>query len=161
MAFDMFLKLTGIKGESKDAAHKDEIHIESFSWGATQSGAFGAGGGGGAGKVNMNDASFSKHVDKASPELFLHCANGKHIPEGLLTIRKAGEKPVEYLKLKFTDLLVSSIQHAGGSHGDQLMENLSLNFAEVRLEYQEQGEDGKPVGGPVKTGWNVKKNEKV
>ena len=30
MAVDMFLKLDGIKGESKDHKHKDEIHIESF-----------------------------------------------------------------------------------------------------------------------------------
>ena len=49
MAVDMFLKLDGIKGESKDAKHKDEIHIESFSWGMNQTGAHAAGGGGGAG----------------------------------------------------------------------------------------------------------------
>ncbi|HAF25425.1 MAG TPA: type VI secretion system tube protein Hcp, partial [Blastocatellia bacterium] len=36
MAVDMFLKLEGIKGESKDKVHKDEIHIESFSWGMDQ-----------------------------------------------------------------------------------------------------------------------------
>jgi type VI secretion system secreted protein Hcp len=37
MAFDAFLKLEGIKGESTDAKHKGEIDIESFGWGAQQS----------------------------------------------------------------------------------------------------------------------------
>ena len=47
-AVDYFLKVDGIQGESKADKHKDEIDIESFSWGATQSGTFAVGGGGGA-----------------------------------------------------------------------------------------------------------------
>src|SRR6058998_1960135 len=113
MAVDMFLKLDGIKGESKDHKHGGEIHIESFSWGLTQTGAHASGGGGGAGKVSVQDLSISKLADKSSAALFLHCANGKHIPHGLITVRKAGEKPVEYLKIKVTDILVSSTQWAG------------------------------------------------
>ena len=44
-AVDYFLKIDGIQGESRDERHKDEIDIESFSWGETQSGSFAAGGG--------------------------------------------------------------------------------------------------------------------
>src|SRR5690348_6092500 len=99
MAVDMFLKLDGIKGESLDSKHKDEIQIESFSWGLAQTGTMSAGMGGGAGKVNVHDISVTKYVDKSSPELMLACCNGKHIPSGLLTVRKAGEKPLEYLKI--------------------------------------------------------------
>jgi type VI secretion system secreted protein Hcp len=160
MAVDMFLKLEGIKGESKDKVHKDEIHIESFSWGMDQTGTFGAGGGGGAGKVAVHDISVSKFVDKASPILMFHCASGKHIKEAFVTIRKAGEKPLEYLKIKLSDLLVSSIQEAG--HGsEQLTENVTLNFAKVNVEYQEQSQTGQAQGGPVLFGWDVKANVKV
>jgi type VI secretion system secreted protein Hcp len=160
MAVDMFLKLDGIKGESKDHKHPDEIHIESFSWGLSQTGAHGVGGGGGAGKVNVHDISITKFLDKSSPELMLACCNGKHIPSGLVTVRKAGETPVEYLKIKLTDILISGIQHAG--HGsDLLTENLSLNFAKFNLEYQEQGADGKAKGGPVTIGWDIKANQKA
>lgn len=159
MAVDMFLKLDGIKGESKDHKHKDEIHIESFSWGLSQTGAFNTGGGGGAGKVNVHDISITKFVDKASPALMLHCCNGKHIASGLLTVRKAGENPVEYLKIKLTDLLVSSVQNAGHG-GDLLTENVSLNFAKFHVEYQVQDEKGKgSPGGEM--GWDVKANQKV
>jgi type VI secretion system secreted protein Hcp len=160
MAVDMFLKLDGIKGESKDAKHKDEIHIESFSWGLNQTGAHGAGGGGGAGKVSVHDISVTKFLDKASPELMLACCNGKHIKEGLITVRKAGENPVEYLKIKLSDILISGVQNAG--HGsDLLTENLTLNFAKFHVDYQEQGKDGKAAGGPVSMGWDVKANTKA
>lgn len=161
MAVDMFLKLDGIKGESKDHKHKEEIHIESFSWGLNQTGAFGTGGGGGAGKVNVHDISITKAVDKSTPELMLHCANGKHIKEGFVTFRKAGDKPVEYLKIKLQDLLVSSVQEAGHGGGDLLTENVTINFAKFNVEYQEQDENGSPKGAPVQMGWDVKANQKL
>jgi type VI secretion system secreted protein Hcp len=159
MAVDMFLKLDGIKGESKDSKHKDEIHIESFSWGMSQTGTHGVGGGGGAGKVSVHDLSITKNVDKSSPPMMLTCCNGKHIKDGLITVRKAGEKPLEYLKIKLTDILVSGVQHAG--HGSELLtENVTLNFSKFELEYQEQKPDGSGVtAGQI--GWDIKKNEKV
>src|SRR5262245_66611402 len=124
MAVDMFLKLDGIKGESKDDKHKDEIHIESFSWGMNQSGSMGHGGGGGAGKVSVHDISITKFVEKSSCDLMYACASGKHIKEGLITVRKAGEKPLEYLKIKLTDILISGIQEAGHGGGDQMTQTV-------------------------------------
>jgi type VI secretion system secreted protein Hcp len=159
-AVDMFLKLDGIKGESKDSKHKDEIHIESFSWGLSQTGAHGVGGGGGAGKVSVHDISITKAVEASTPDLLLHCANGKHIKEGLLTVRKAGENPVEYLKIKLTDILVSGVQHAGHG-GTTLSESLTLNFGKFNVAYQEQGKDGKAAGSPKEMGWDIPGNVKI
>jgi len=159
-AVDMFLKLDGIKGESKDSKHKDEIHIESFSWGLVNQGGSGTGGGGGTGKVSVQDISITKQVDAATPALMLHCSNGKHIKEGLITVRKAGENPVEYLKIKLTDILIAGVQEAG--HGQALLtENVSLNFSKFQVAYQEQGADGKAAGSPVEMGWDIKANQKV
>jgi len=155
---DMFLKLDGIKGESQDHKHKEEIHIESFSWGMSQTGTHGAGGGGGAGKVAVHDISITKLFDKSSPALMLACAGGKHIPGGLITVRKAGEKPLEYLKIKLTDILVSGVQEAGHG-GEHLSENVTLNFAKFHVEYQEQKPDGSGVPGG-EMGWDVKANQK-
>jgi len=158
MAVDMFLKLDGIKGESQDHKHAGEIHIESWSWGMSQTGAHGTGGGGGAGKVSVHDISITKFVDKASPALMLHCCNGKHIPNGLVTVRKAGDKPLEYLKMKLQDIIISGVQNAGHG-GDQLTENVTLNFAKFHVEYTEQKADGSgSPGGEM--GWDVKANVK-
>lgn len=159
MAVDMFLKLDGIKGESQDHAHKGEIHIESYSWGMNQTGTHAMGGGGGAGKVAVHDISITKVVDKASAALMLHCANGKHIPNGLVTVRKAGEKPLEYLKIKLADIIVSGVQIAG--HGSEhITESVSLNFAKFWVEYQEQKADGSGTPGG-EMGWDVKANQKL
>src|SRR3712207_5494013 len=129
---DYFLKIEGIEGESKDKAHKNEIELESWSWGETQSGSHAYGGGGGAGKVVMQDFSFVMLTNKASPKLFLHCANGKHISKAVLTCRKAGELQQEFLKITLSDLLVSSFQTGGSGHGDIIpVDQVSVNFSKI------------------------------
>ena len=97
MAVDMFMKIQGIEGESKDSSHKNEIDVLAWSWGMTQSGTGHVGGGSGSGKVNVHDLSFTKYIDKSSPDLMLACCNGKHYGEAKLTVRKAGENPLEYM----------------------------------------------------------------
>ncbi|HYN78560.1 MAG TPA: type VI secretion system tube protein Hcp, partial [Lamprocystis sp. (in: g-proteobacteria)] len=74
MAVDMFLKLEGVTGESQDKTHTGEIDVLAWSWGLSQSGTFHTGGGGGAGKVNVQDLSFTKYIDKSSPNLMLYCS---------------------------------------------------------------------------------------
>src|SRR5712692_175734 len=102
---DYFLKIEGTEGESADHKDKNEIHLESWSFGASQSGTMAFGGGGGAGKVSMQDFHFVMKVNKASPKLFLACATGEHIKKGVLTCRKAGKEQQEFLKITLSDLL--------------------------------------------------------
>jgi type VI secretion system secreted protein Hcp len=157
-AIDYFLKIDGIDGESQDDKHKNEIDLDSWSWGASQAGTHSAGGGGGAGKVSMHDFSFTMHVNKATPKLFLACASGEHIKKAVLTCRKAGKDQQEYLKITFTDLLVSNY-HAGGSQGAIIpVEQIALNFAKVEFEYKEQKPDG-TLGGTTKAHWDLKANK--
>jgi type VI secretion system secreted protein Hcp len=150
---DMFLELDGIKGESKDEKHKGEIEILSFSWGASNPGSSTAGGGGGAGKVSISDLSVTKPIDLASTPLFLDAATGKHIKDATLTLRKktSGDgEPLEYLKIKLQDILVSSVQQAGNGNTDRPMESVSLNFSKIEIAYQP--EDGGP---PVTGGYDI------
>jgi type VI secretion system secreted protein Hcp len=158
---DYFLKIDGIDGESMDHKHKAEIQIESFSWGATNSGSHALGAGGGSGKVSMQDFHFTMPVNKATPKLMLACANGQHIKKAVLTCRKAGKEQQEYMKVTFTDLLVSSYQ-TGGSGGSNVLpiEQISLNFAKVEMEYKEQKADG-TLGAALKAGYDLKLNKVV
>lgn len=149
-AVDYFLKIEGIQGGSDDSKHKGEIEIQSFSWGEAQVSS--GGGGGGASKVQMQDFHFEMKTQKSSPTLFLACATGEHIKQALLTLR--GSLQLEFLKIKLTDVLVSSFQLGGG--GEYPMEQLSLSFAKIEWEYK-----ANPVSAPVKTGWNLKANVKV
>ena len=153
---DYFLKIDGIQGESADKTHKAEIQLQSFSWGESNAGTFSAGGGGGAGKVQMQDFHFLMHVNKASPKLFLACANGEHLKSAILTCRKAGKDQQEYLKVTFTDILVSSYQASGSADAGNLpLDQISLNFAKIEYEYKEQKLDG-TLGGAIKATYNLK-----
>ena len=98
MAVDMFIKIAPLKGEAQDKAHKDEIDVLTWNWGMSNSGSAHAGGGSGTGKVSVNDLTFTKYIDKSSSDLMLACCNGKHFDNAVLTVRKAGEQPLEYLK---------------------------------------------------------------
>lgn len=160
-AVDYFLKIEGIEGESMDHKHKGEIQIESWSFGESQSGTHASGGGGGAGKVQMQDFHFVMKVSKASPKLFLACATGQHIKKAVLVCRKAGKDQQEFYKTTFTDILVSSFQTGGSGHSDVVpMEQLSLNFAKIEIEYKEQKPDG-TLGGAIKAGYDLKANKAV
>jgi type VI secretion system secreted protein Hcp len=160
MAVDMFIKITGIDGESKDAKHAKSIDVLAWSWGLSQSGSFHVGGGGGAGKVNFQDLSFTKWIDKATPNLMLFCSNGKHIDEVKLTIRKAGETPLEYLIITLKKVIITSVSTGGSGGEDRFTENVTLNFAQVKLDYQEQNEKGGKEGGLIPYTWDVEKNTK-
>ena len=120
-----------------------------------------AGGGGGAGKANVQDLSFTKYIDKASPNLMKMCCSGKHYPEALLTVRKAGDKPLEYLTVKMEDVLISSVSTGGSGGEDRLTENVTLNFAKVKVSYQPQKKDGSKDGGPIDMGWNIEANTEL
>jgi type VI secretion system secreted protein Hcp len=160
MAVDMFLKMDDLKGESIDSKHKDAIDILSWSWGMSQSGTTHSGGGGGAGKVSVSDISITKHVDRATPLLMLSCCNGKHYKQAVLTVRKAGEKPLEYIKLTLKEIIVSNYTTGGSGGEDRITENVSLNFAEYKLEYSPQKSDGSGDAA-VEASFNIAKNVKV
>jgi type VI secretion system secreted protein Hcp len=158
MAVDLFLQLDPIKGESTDAKHRDQIDVLSWSWGLSQSGSFHLGTGGGAGKVSVQDLSFTHYIDKASTDLLQACTTGKHINKGTLTVRKAGGKDaLEYLKITMEEVLVTSV-HTGGSHGDErIIENVSLNFRKFKAEYTPQTDKG-GAGTGAHFAWDIAAN---
>ena len=161
MASDYLLEIDGIKGESKDDKHPGSIEIESFSWGAANPGNAASGGGGGAGKVSFQDLHFASKTSKASPSLFLACAAGMHFKKAVLTVRKAGEKPVEYYKVTVADLIITSFNSAGDDTGQDSVptDSFSLNFSRIEFSVSELNSDGQP-GDTVTVSWDLKKNQK-
>jgi len=160
-AVDYFLKLDGIEGESHDSKHKNAIELESWSWGEAQTGTGHSSGGSGGGKVAMQDFHFVMKINKASPKLFLACANGEHIKKAELICRKAGKDQQEFLKVTMSDVLVSSYQTGGSGHSDIVpTDHISLNFAKIEYDYKPQEANGS-LGASIKAGYNVKTNKAV
>ncbi len=156
MSQDYFLKIEGIEGESQDKSHKNEIEIESISFGVSQGGGMGYGGGGGVGKASFQDIAFTKKTDKATTKITEACASGKHIPSIVFTARKAGEKPHEFLVVTASDVIITSHQLSGSPNGE-MFENVSFNFTKIKFKYNEQDAKGGAKGGN-EFGWNVKQN---
>jgi len=159
MALDMFMNIAGVKGESKDKTHKDEIDVLAWSWGMSNAGTAHTGGGSGAGKVNVQDLSFTKYIDKSSPDLMLGSCNGKHFDTATLVVRKAGETPLEYLKITMSEILVTSVSTGGSGGEDRLTENVTLNFSKVQVDYVEQAAKGTKAATPSMS-WDIAQNSK-
>ena len=160
MATDMFLKLTGIEGESTVDAHQGEIDVLTWTMGMSQSGGAQVGRGRGAGKVHVQDLALTKLVDRASCELMLACCSGKWIEEGVLVIRNAGQTPLEFLKITMDDIIVSSVSLVASSQEDRPTESISLNFTKFRVEYKEQQPDGTIVASGT-MGWDIATNQNL
>jgi type VI secretion system secreted protein Hcp len=161
MAVDMFLKIEPtLNGESQDKTHKGEIDVLAWSWGMSNSGNAHVGGGAGAGKVNVQDLSFTKWVDKSSTDLMLACCNGKHYDKATLVVRKAGEQPLEYIKIEMTEVFVTAVTTGGSGGEDKLTETVTLNFAKVKVAYEEQTPKG-TGGAKPKMGWDIAANVKL
>lgn len=160
MAVDMFLKLDGVQGEARDSlGHANEIDINSFSWGISQSGNFNHGFGGAEGRANVKTINVTKKVDCSSHTLLKSCITGKHIATGKLTIRKAGgSAPVEYVVINLDKVFVTSVSTSSSSGAETVAENVALSFEKVTFTYQEQGDDGAKLGGTKEMSYNVTTN---
>jgi len=163
MAFDCFLKIDGVPGESTDDKHKDWIEVLSFHWGVSQpsSGGRSTGGAASAERCNHSDFSIVHTLDKASPKLFLFCCNGKHIKEATLELCRAVGDKQKYMEYKMTDLIISSARPGGAAQGGEALplEEVSFNYGKIELGYTATDhKTGKP-SGDVKANWDLTANK--
>ena len=152
---DMYIKIDGISGESKDEFHRDEIEVRSWHWKMTQQSRMMSGSGGGAGKTTINDLEFVHSIDRASPNLMRYCLTGRHIPKVVLTMRKAGGIPLDFLKITMNNVVLTEVEPSGV--GDACFEHVKLSFTKVTQEYTLQNALG-GSGGTVTAAFDITEN---
>ncbi|MBN3752370.1 type VI secretion system tube protein Hcp [Paraburkholderia sp. Tr-20389] len=160
MAQDIFMKINGIDGESQDSTHKREIEVLKWGWCVAQDSTMHTGSGGGAGKARVDDLQFEHLVDRASPNLMKYCLTGKHVDSAVLSVRKAGGNPLEYLKLTMSDVIITQVRPAGSNDDNGILEQVRLSFAKVKQEYVVQNEQG-GSGGAVTAAYDIKGNQEL
>ncbi|SAK54711.1 Hcp1 family type VI secretion system effector [Caballeronia temeraria] len=160
MTMDIFLKINGIDGESQDASHKGEIEVTHWGWNMSQTSSMHSGSGGGAGKASVDDLAFEHFMDRASPNLMKYCLTGKHIDQAVLTVRKAGGSPLEYVKITMSDVVVTRVQPSGSNSDSGLREQVQLSFSKVKQEYIVQNAQG-GSGGAVTAAFDIKGNKEA
>ena len=165
MAFDCFLKIDGVDGESQDDKHPKWIELLSFSHGMSQPPSVTASSAGGAssGRVNMQDFSIVKHLDSASPKLATACCTGQHIPNVKIEVCRAGGDKLKYMEYKMTNVIVSSVRPGGSAHGgDEVpLEEVAFNFGKIEWTYTPQDRKTGAGLGNISGGWDLQLNKKV
>jgi type VI secretion system secreted protein Hcp len=144
---EMFLKLDGVKGESLDDKHAEEIELKSWSWGTDCVVKWDLNQGGQSTKANVHAISLDKSCDKASVMLYQCCITGKHIPSATITCRKNdGEQKIEYLVVDLTDVMISKVDWKGDGNDQKIDETVELSFAEFNIKYALQQDSGSAPG---------------
>jgi type VI secretion system secreted protein Hcp len=143
---DMFLKVQGVSGESADAEHKGEIEVVSWSWGM-QASTSAARGSAGSGRGTLSELEVVKHVDQSSPTLMFFLRSNKLIKQARLTVRKAGQTPLEYLTIDLENVRLTSLRVE--SQNTDLVERVHLGFSKVRVSYVPQDAKGSRGGANV------------
>jgi type VI secretion system secreted protein Hcp len=148
----MFLLVKGaktgvIKGEAQDTAHKGEIEVVSWSWGMQAKPSLG--GGVATGKASILELKVVKKVDSSSTALMAALRTNEQIQKAVLTLRKSGTQPLEYLKVTIEQGRVTSLTiQAGDRDGSsEIVENVSFSFNKITVDYVPQGKDGLAQGG--------------
>jgi type VI secretion system secreted protein Hcp len=163
VAFDAFLKIEGIPGDSVDQFHKGEIEVLGWEEGLTHpTSRGGAGGGGGAGRATFQDFHITTRVSTASPQLLLACASGQHLKTATLSVRKAGgeARQLDFMKFVLDDVLVSSVKTGGASTDESPNEIFTLNFLKIHVFFTSQSATG-AAGSTTTAGWDLAGNRKV
>ncbi len=163
MAFDAFMKISTVPGESTDDKHKDWIEVLSYSLGVNQpsTGTGSSTGAQSAERANFGDFTIVHSLDKASAKFFLACAKGEHIPAATLELCRATGEKQKYMEYKMTDVIVTSVRPGGSSvgSGDFPLEEVSFNYSKIEWTYTETDhKTGKPKGD-VKTHWDRSLNK--
>ena len=161
--FDSFLKIDGIPGESTDAKHKDWIEVLSYHFSADQrfTSSKSSTGGASSERVDLGPFVIVKGLDKASPKLYEHCCNGKHIKEITMEVCRAGGDKVKYFEVKLEESIVASVKPGGSSKGAESvpLEEVAFDYGKIKWTYTQQKRADGSGGGNVSGGWDATANK--
>ena len=158
MAFDCFLKIEEIPGESTDAGHEEWIELLSYSHGVSQpvSGAVSSGGSLSAERCDHQDFSIVKTLDKASPKLNLFCCNGQKLDKVSVELCRAGGDKQKYMEYIMTEAIVTSVRPGGSAQGGEALplEEVSFKYGKIEWIYTPT----KASEGAIPAWWNLSDN---
>ena len=176
MAFEIFLKLDGIEGESTTKGHEKEIQVLSYDQSIdTALYREGSGGGTGAGKSTFSGVRIRKLLDGASIPIALACASGLHIASAKIAFRRPSP-PLDFYVVTLDDVLVTHVGQCASTDVQAplkfetlgksptgpaaLLEEVTLHFDRIRWEYRAMGPKGNALL-PISGGWDVNGNRKL
>jgi type VI secretion system secreted protein Hcp len=142
----MYLKMSGVTGESLADGHIGDIDLVGWNWGMVA--AYDTRTHLAAGASAYNNLSIVKRVDRATPTLFSYLDNHTPVDSVTLTVAKSsGGAALEYFTIELTGVRIVTVDVR--SDDAELLENVSLNFATVSVNYVPQSTLGTQASGAV------------
>lgn len=164
MAFDAFLKIDGIPGESSDDKHKDWIEIQSFGHSIEQPAQATASTAGGATAERVNHGMYeiTHFLDKASPKIYEACSTGKHIKDVTIELCRSGGDKVKYMEIKLEQVIISQVDTAGAATDSGFpSEKVKFSYGKIKWTYTQQKREDGAGGGNVSAGWDLTANKTI
>lgn len=150
--FNAFIKFDDIQGESTDKAHPSWCTAANFKWGLAKPYTPGAP----TSPTSASSLIIDKLIDRASPVLFLRCAQGTHLPTVTLELSRstaAGTVPVFY-KIVLTDVVITNITTKGdpaSTTANAPTESIELSYSTLSITYSTIDSKGGTVTQPTVT----------
>ncbi|MDP2897752.1 MAG: type VI secretion system tube protein Hcp [bacterium] len=164
MAYNMFLKVEGVDGDSTDAAHDKWIEVVSVNHGLSQEmivprDSSGEGHASGR-RCQFRDFSVVKRLDRASVPLVSYCFNVQEIPEVTLEICRATGDKTTFMKIVLKRAFVASVSFTGSASADDPlpMEEVIFRYGEIEWAYTETSPSGTP-GATLEAWYSVMENQ--
>lgn len=110
------------------------------------------------GRARFQEMAFTKAVDMATPVLYAACAAGTDLKTATLEVyRTANGTNLLIMKIVLSQPIISQISTGGYGEGQIPMDNFTINFTEITMEYVQQGLDGNSPG-KTSFGWDLSTN---
>lgn len=135
-ANDAYIKFSTFKGDATAVGMDGYIPVESWSWGASNTGSAVDVGGAGAGKAVFQDLHFTKKTDLTSTSIAAAVFAGTVIPTVNFAVRDTTVGGTTYspLEINLTNVIIDSLSMVG-STGEVPLEQVSLNYAKIEIKY--------------------------
>ena len=131
-ASDLYLNITGIKGESTVKGYEGAIPLLAWSWGLSSTGLPG----GGAGKINLQDLNWTQYLDSSFIYLYGALTDNTALSTATLKAVSAGTGGYNFFQAIFSDNLLSSMATGGSGGEDRFTANVSMAMNAVTLRYR-------------------------
>lgn len=145
---NMFLKLGTIKGKATSDKFKDQLVVQSLSYGIAQSGEWEEGDRLSGCITTFGDLTVLREMDSASPSIAVSCATKEQFPKAEFSIT-AGTKDAFY-KLIIEQVIITSVSVGMASGDSRPKETMTLRYRKASWEW-----------GTAKGGYDLAQNKKV
>ncbi|MDE1766330.1 MAG: type VI secretion system tube protein Hcp [Thaumarchaeota archaeon] len=151
----IFMKISGVTGDSKTKEFPGDIELQSFQFGIQHQ--IDPATGQSSGRTVFEPIVVTKSMDGTSPKIFTDVAGGTVIPRVDIYFAKTTPSGLlqTYAHYVLTNVIISSYSVSAGV--DAPTENLSLNFQKIQFEFSTTNPDG-TLASPGVASWDLALN---